>query len=86
MPFYLYESENGEKKEFFFEMSEMQDEIIRNDKKWKRIPQFGTNFRLKGRGWASKGTATANKPEKMKEVGIEVDEHKKNQMMENGEI
>jgi hypothetical protein len=86
MPFYTYESEDNEKIEKFFSMNEFPEEIKKNGKLYKRVPEFGTTFHLKGMGWVSKGTGTASSPKKGKEVGIKIDYDKKQEMKRTGEI
>jgi len=78
MPFYefIYKNEIIEK---FFSMSERPNHIIKNGKTYTYKPTFGGNFILKGRGWASKGTALAPKPRHGKEVGVKIDQRMKNQ-------
>lgn len=85
MPFYKYVAEDGEEIEKFFTMQDRPDQIEENDKVYERVPEFGTTFHLKGTGWASKGTATADSPKHGKEVGIAVDKNKRKQMREAGE-
>lgn len=84
MPFYTYRCEN-ETIEELFSMDERPDEIERDGKIFTYVPEFCGNFILKGRGWASKGTATAPKPSKSKEVGVAVDYHKRQAMKDAGE-
>lgn len=87
MPFYLFEAEDGEQIEEYMNMNEMKDEIQRKDKKYKRIPEFGGSFILKGAGWASKNTSDVGPARKTKaDVGVKVDYDKKKQMQEAGEI
>jgi len=85
MPFYNYISEDGDEQELFLLMSEATEEKEIDGKIYKKVPQFGGAFILKGRGWASKGTATHNKPKRGKEVGLKVDYDKMNAMKEAGE-
>jgi len=85
MPFYTYVSEDGDEQELFLTMSEATEEKEIDGKVYKLRPEFGGNFILRGRGWASKGTATHNKPRRGKEIGIKVDNDKKQQMKEAGE-
>lgn len=86
MPFYKYESEDGEQIEKFQQMSEMSDYIEENGKIYYRLPEFSGGFILRGQGWASKGNATAGSPKHGKEVGLKVDYDKKNEMQEAGEL
>lgn len=76
MPFYTYESEDGEQIELRQNMSDMTDEIEKDGKLYKRVPEFGGSFILRGQGWASKGNATAGKVKKYRETGIAVDTQK----------
>jgi len=87
MPFYTFESEDGEKIEEFMNMNEMKDEIEKDDKVFKRVPEFSGNFSLKGRGWVSKNTQDVVPVRRTKaDVGYKVDFDKKKQMKEAGEI
>lgn len=85
MPFYTYISEDGDEEELFLLMSEATEEKEIDGKTYTLKPEFGGTFILKGRGWASKGTATANKPKRGKEIGMKVDYDKMNAMKEAGE-
>jgi len=84
MPTYVFKHED-EYIEEMYPMSEIPSEIERDGKVFTYVPTFGSNFILKGRGWASKGTATAPKPTLGKEVGVAVDNEKREAMKAAGE-
>lgn len=84
MPIYTYRNGDEVITEMF-PINDIPKEIVRDGKTYTYVPTFGTNFLLKGYGWASKGTATANKPKLSKEVGLKVDYDKKNAMEKAGE-
>lgn len=81
MPLYKYKSEDGEEIEKFLLISEMTDEISENGKTFYRVNEFGTNFKLKGNGWTTNGSADFPSPKKSKaELGLKVDQEKKAEM------
>jgi hypothetical protein len=81
MPFYTYVADDGEEIEEFFNMSEIQHEIIKNGKTYKKKPEFGTAVHFKGNGWVSKGTEGIPEPKKtVADVGYKVDHDKKKEM------
>ena len=83
MPFYTYVAEDGEETEQFFNMSELKNEIEIEGKIFKRKPEFGTVFHLRGNGWASKGTVGIPEPKRsVADVGYKVDHDLKKQMEE----
>lgn len=86
MPFYTYRAEDGEEVEKMFQMNERPDEIEIDGKLYTRVQEFSGNFVLKGVGWATKGNGTSPSPKHGKEVGIAVDQEKKRQMKNEGEI
>ncbi len=84
MPFYKYRC-GEEEIERIFLMSERPDELVEGGKIYEYIPEFSGSFILKGRGWASKNTALASKPRRGKEIGIAVDNDKRQDMQRAGE-
>lgn len=83
MPFYSFVAEDGEEIEEFLNMSELQDELFKEGKVFKRKPEFGTVFHLKGNGWVSKGSEGIPNPTRtVADVGYKVDHDLKKQMEE----
>ena len=81
MPFYKYESKDGEQIEKFLSMNEMKDEIQENNKTFYRVKEFGTAFSLKGNGWTTNGSGDFPSPKKSRaELGIKVDQERKSEM------